>query len=117
MLNNSDNFIFNYMKVPADPERLRISMQWESFREYETIDCELWLRITQPPFQFTQLFPISELSCVATNIFVKIEISNGSSLPSLQLFQKEEVWTVYRNMYTVIREKSIRSGILAKQTI
>lgn len=76
---------------------------------------------TTPP-KIIELFPpIEELFCVATNIFLQSrkwsickliseERSYGSPFLGLQLLQKKEVWTVYRNLYTVVGEKSIWSG-------
>lgn len=76
-------------------------------------------QIDTTPSKITKLFPsLKELFCVATNIFVQVESvwlsekrSYGSPFLGLQLLQKEEVWTVYRNLYTIVGEKSIWSGI------
>lgn len=71
-------------------------------------------QIDTTPSKITKLFPsLKELK--VESVWLVNWLSEGRSYGSpflgLQLLQKEEVWTVYRNLYTIVGEKSIWSGI------
>lgn len=71
-------------------------------------------QIDTTPSKITKLFPsLKELKVESVWLvnWLSEERSYGSPFLGLQLLQKEEVWTVYRNLYTIVGEKSIWSGI------